>query len=103
MTAEAMAGLEEIKTNAILLEQQMLDVAATVPDLPELLGPQFFKTLPHSAAEYPVQEYLLLGDYLQQLGQKIGRVRVALLNVKFWEEYPWPEGLLKLLASPKNL
>ena len=85
-----MTELQEIRTNAMSLEKQLLDVAAGVPQLHELLGPHFFDPQPT----------VLLGEYLQQLGERIERVRVALINVKFWEEYPWPEAMLKLLSNP---
>jgi hypothetical protein len=97
MTEQAMAELEEIRTTAQYHEHQLLDVAADVPGLTEMLGSGFFKPLHQAQSEDPVQQYLLVGEYLEQLWKKIERLRVALMNLQFWEEYDWGEAMLKLM------
>ena len=77
MTEEAMVELEEIRTTAQYHEQQLLDVAADVPGLRELLQPEFFKGVEQEQSVDPVEQYIALGEYLQQLGEKIERLRVA--------------------------
>ena len=99
MTEETMAQLEEIRTTAMVHEQKLLDVAADIPDLREMLGPQFFKVVQQTESEDPVQQYILVGEYLQRLGEKTVRLKTALLNLQFWEQYPWPEAMLKLLKQ----
>ena len=81
-----MTGLQQIKIQAQWLDERLLEVVDGIPELKELLGQEFF-------AQRPT---ILVGDYLRQVGQRINKVKAALLNLKFFEEHAWPEAMLKL-------